>query len=448
MTSTRRPEPLGGGDFDVDAVFEARGKDIMMVGGGGAAGEHQFGHGHGGGEIERLGRQPRPHRIERLQPGEQLAVERGRQRAGERLVEVVMGVDEAGQDDVLAGIVCFGADGLRCAAGGDQLDNGAVLHDHAALGAFGQDRQRVLDPDSVRSLHSSISAAIISGIASPGPEARGMDLNTIQAVARPRTRGELPAWQKGDAFLGGGTWLYSEPQVELNRLIDLGALGWTPLQAGDGGLAIAATCTVAQLEAFGASAPWTAAPLIGQCARAFLASFKIWNAATVGGNLCMSLPAGPMISLTAALDGVCTLWAADGGERQVAVTEFVRGPLDNVLQPGELLRSIALPAEALTRRTAFRQISLAPLGRSGALVIGTLSRDGKFALTITASTPRPAKLSFDSMPSAESLRTRIEKEIPGDGWYDDVHGAPAWRRHMSLHFAEEIRRELGAGAAS
>ncbi len=275
-----------------------------------------------------------------------------------------------------------------------------------------------------------------------------MDLNTIQAVERPLTRGELPAWRDGDAFLGGGTWLFSEPQVSTTRLVDLAALGWPPLQAGDGGLVIAATCTIAQLDAFGASAPWTAAPLIGQCARAFLASFKIWNAATVGGNLCMSLPAGPMISLTAALDGVCTLWAADGGERQVAVTDFVVGPLRNVLRPGEILRSITLPAEALTRRTAFRQISLAPLGRSGALAIGTLSRDGKFALTITASTPRPVKLSFASLPSADELRSGVESAIPAHGWYDDVHGAPAWRRHMSLHFAEEIRRELGAGAGS
>jgi CO/xanthine dehydrogenase FAD-binding subunit len=132
----------------------------------------------------------------------------------------------------------------------------------------------------------------------------------------------------------------------------------------------------------------------------------------------------------------------------VSVTDFVRGPLDNALQPGEVLRSIHLPTEALARRVAFRQISLAPLGRSGALVIGTLTRAGRFALTITASTPRPVKLSFPSIPNADGLRAAIESAVPVDGWYDDVHGSSAWRRHMSLTFAEDIRRELGAERAS
>ena len=40
---------------------------------------------------------------------------------------------------------------------------------------------------------------------------------------------------------------------------------------------------------------------------AFLASFKVWNSATVGGNICMSLPAGPMITMTVALEATYTL---------------------------------------------------------------------------------------------------------------------------------------------
>jgi CO/xanthine dehydrogenase FAD-binding subunit len=269
-----------------------------------------------------------------------------------------------------------------------------------------------------------------------------MDLNTIQAVARPQTRAEMPAWEAGDAWLAGGTWLFSEPQTHLTRLIDLGSLGWPPLKVSADGLEVATTCTIAQLDALAAPPDWLAAPLIGQCARAFLASFKIWNTATVGGNLCMSLPAGPMIALAAALDGVCTLWAPDGGERKIPVTDFVMGPQRNALEPGDLLRSIDLPAAALRRRAAFRQISLAPLGRSGALVIGTLAQDGCFALTVTASTPRPIKLVFTTVPSEDELRAEIERAVTA--WYDDIHGAPAWRRHMTLHFAEEIRHELAA----
>ena len=48
-----------------------------------------------------------------------------------------------------------------------------------------------------------------------------MDLNTITAVAHPQTRAQLPVWTAGDAWLAGGTWLFSEPQVHLRRLIDL-----------------------------------------------------------------------------------------------------------------------------------------------------------------------------------------------------------------------------------
>lgn len=268
-----------------------------------------------------------------------------------------------------------------------------------------------------------------------------MDLNTITEIVRPRRRMELPAWQAGDAWLAGGTWLFSEPQSSLTRLIDIVDFGWPALQISEQGLQIAATCKIAELDGTPYPSNWTATPLFNQCCRSLLASFKVWNMATVGGNLCMALPAGPMISLTAALQGTCTIWTPAGEERRVAVTDFVLGPQRNALLPGELLRSIALPLAALSRRTAFRQISLAPLGRSAALLIGALSPDDDtFALTVTASTPRPIRLSFPSLPTRDTLRERLEAEI--QHYYDDIHGAPAWRRHMTLQFAEEIRREL------
>ncbi|SHJ84044.1 CO or xanthine dehydrogenase, FAD-binding subunit [Bradyrhizobium lablabi] len=275
-----------------------------------------------------------------------------------------------------------------------------------------------------------------------------MDLNTITEVAHPKSRAQLPVWTAGDAWLAGGTWLFSEPQSHLRRLIDLTDLKWPALTIGEAELSIAATCTVAQLDALACPPEWLAAPLINQCCRAYLASFKIWKTATVGGNLCMSLPAGPMISLTSALDGVCTIWKADGSEQKLRVTDFVIADERNVLAPGDLLRQIDIPLAALKRRSAFRQISLTPVGRSAALLIGSIDSGGGMTLTITASTKRPVQLSFAKGPQAEELREAILDHIPDALYHDDVHGKPAWRKHMTLRLAEEIRRELQGPAHS
>jgi CO/xanthine dehydrogenase FAD-binding subunit len=273
-----------------------------------------------------------------------------------------------------------------------------------------------------------------------------MDLNTITEVARPQDRAQLPVWTAGDAWLAGGTWLFSEPQAHLLRLVDLSDLKWPALSIGETHLTIAATCTIAELDALVCPVEWLAATLINQCCRAFLASFKIWKTATVGGNLCMSLPAGPMISLTAALEGVCTIWKADGGEQTIRVVDFVTGNQKNLLTPGDLLRQIELPLAALKRRAAFRQISLTPVGRSAALLIGTVSGAGELSLTVTASTTRPMQIEFAAIPDAAELREAILDGIPDDTYHNDVHGKPAWRKQMTLRLAEEIRAELVASA--
>ncbi|MCK1669836.1 MULTISPECIES: FAD binding domain-containing protein [unclassified Bradyrhizobium] len=275
-----------------------------------------------------------------------------------------------------------------------------------------------------------------------------MDLNTITAVVHPQTRAQLPVWTAGDAWLAGGTWLFSEPQVHLTRLIDLTDLKWPALTITESHLSIAATCTIAELDGLACPSDWLAAPLIGQCCRAFLASFKIWKTATVGGNLCMSLPAGPMISLTSALEGVCTIWKADGGEQRISVADFVTGNQRNRLTSGDLVRQIDIPIAAFRRRTAFRQISLAPVGRSAALLIGSLDPDGTLTLTVTASTVRPIQLTFRKSPDPSALRDVIAQQITDDMYHTDIHGKPLWRKHMTLRLAEEIRGELLGGSPS
>jgi CO/xanthine dehydrogenase FAD-binding subunit len=267
-----------------------------------------------------------------------------------------------------------------------------------------------------------------------------VDLNTVTEFA-PATE---TTWRDGDAWLGGGTFLFSQPQPQVTRLLDLDAFGWTPMVADADGVAIAATCTFAELARWRPShssySPF--ALLARQCCHALLGSFKVHNVATVGGNLCLSLPAGPMTSLASALDGVVLLRGLDEGRRGMPAADFVTGAGRNALRPGELLTHVWLPASSLSARTAFRQLSLSPVGRSAVLVIGrrTALRAGETVVTVTASTPRPVCLRVPSPPApAEALDAL---DAAGPEYLDDVHGNATWRMAMTRRLIAEVLGEL------
>ncbi|MEW9871978.1 xanthine dehydrogenase family protein subunit M [Arthrobacter sp. HS15c] len=278
-----------------------------------------------------------------------------------------------------------------------------------------------------------------------------MDMNTIEAVVRTTDPAD---WRDGDAWLAGGTVLFSygsyafgpEP---LKRLLDLGSAGWTSVAVTDAGIELAATCTVAELYALPESPDlavrdWPAMDLFRPSCDSFVASFKVWNMSTVGGNICTALPAGPMTSLCAGLDAVATILGPGGTTRTVPVADFVTGDGTNCLAPGELLRSIHLPASALASRVAFRRLSLSNLGRSGVLLIGRLDGGTSLVLTVTAATKRPVQLRFRHLPEATELAAALDDAIPHNLYHNDIHGLPAWRRDMTYRLAEEIRAELAA----
>jgi CO/xanthine dehydrogenase FAD-binding subunit len=275
-----------------------------------------------------------------------------------------------------------------------------------------------------------------------------LDLNTITEVVRRPPDRPGAVWRPGDAWLAGGTWLFSDRQPDLRRLIDLQPLCWDALDISADGLKIGATATIHDLYALATPDDWRAASLFTTSCEAFLASFKVWNSATVGGNICMSLPAGPMITLTVALEATYTLWARDGSQRTVEAVDFVTGNHENILAPGEVLREIDIPITALRKRHTHRRFELTHLGRSTIFMIATQTPDNDdMMLTITAGTTRPIRFEFDTMPDAAALQHTIDL-LPDNVWFDDPNGTPDHRRHLAKHFAEEIRTELGTGGQS
>ncbi|OQJ63466.1 FAD-binding molybdopterin dehydrogenase [Clavibacter tessellarius] len=276
-----------------------------------------------------------------------------------------------------------------------------------------------------------------------------MDQPTVRSVLAARTRDDLAALGPDVAALAGGSGIFAEPHPHLTGLVDLQTLGWPALVVTDAGLEIAATCTIAQVAGIPARDGWAAHPLFLRACTALFGSTEIWRVATVGGNICSALPAGPMTALAAALDAEALVWraASDGSpahDARMPVAELVTGDRTTALRPGDVLRSIHVPTASLRARTAFRKIALSPIGRSGSVVIGRLDEDGAFTLAVTGATLRPELLRYASLPAAEALADDVRAI---GSWFTDAHGAADWRRAVSALLAQEVLAELAGDAA-
>lgn len=265
-----------------------------------------------------------------------------------------------------------------------------------------------------------------------------MDLDNVTGYRRARSRADL-VLAAGERILAGGTWLFSEPQAAVRCLVDVTSMGWPGLEITEGGLRIGATCTLAELVSFEQRPGWNAQPLFFQCASALLASFKVWNVATVGGNICHSLSAAGMVSLCVALDGIAVVWTPGGGHYRLPIQELVTGNGENVLAQGEVLRAVDLPEHALQARTAYRKMALADLGRSSAVLTGRVDSDGSAVFSITAATLSPTVLRYPELPSPDRLRSDVQTM---DGFHSDQLGVADWRRQVSAVLLEEALAEL------
>lgn len=89
------------------------------------------------------------------------------------------------------------------------------------------------------------------------------------------------------------------------------------------------------------------------CTR-IIGGIQIQNRASVGGNLCNSGPAADSTPALIALSAQCVI-AGPNGERTVPVEEFCTAPGKNVLQPGELLVALTLPAPGPSSGSHYRR---------------------------------------------------------------------------------------------
>lgn len=94
---------------------------------------------------------------------------------------------------------------------------------------------------------------------------------------------------------------------------------------------------------------------LGDAAERF-ASLQVRNLASVAGSLGRASPGGDMAPPLLAL-GASLVIAGQAGDREVPLSEFFLGPRRTVLQPGELMREIRVPALPARSGSAYARLS-------------------------------------------------------------------------------------------
>ncbi|HET6952157.1 MAG TPA: FAD binding domain-containing protein [Acidimicrobiales bacterium] len=125
--------------------------------------------------------------------------------------------------------------------------------------------------------------------------------------------------------------------LSLRRIAELRSWRVEPHGSGDT-VVLGATTTYTDLLGPDLSA---LLPALAQAART-VGSPQIRNTGTIGGNLATGSPAGDTLPVLVALGATVELTSV-GGTRTLAVSDFLLGPKQTALRPGELLTLVRVP---------------------------------------------------------------------------------------------------------
>jgi carbon-monoxide dehydrogenase medium subunit len=240
--------------------------------------------------------------------------------------------------------------------------------------------------------------------------------------------------------------LQPERVIALRKIPELHGIA----REGDGGLKIGALATHRQLEL--ASEVRAYAPALSETFGQ-VATVRIRNQATLGGNLIHADPAQDPPPMLIALDASVTL-RSRAGERSLPAEELFVDYLTTRLEPGELLTAVHLPPLAPGTRATYQkflprtQDDYATVSVAAAL---RLDGDGRceharIALGGVAGVPLRARVVEDALVG-ERLTDTTLAEAAGlvDGIVDppsDARGSAAYKRRMARVWTERALRSL------
>ncbi|MGZ9275674.1 MAG: FAD binding domain-containing protein [Candidatus Limnocylindrales bacterium] len=286
---------------------------------------------------------------------------------------------------------------------------------------------------------------------------------TSDVYVRPRTIAEAHAYlaaHDGAHLLAGGTaftllrkqgFMEPGPIVDLAGIAELDAISET----ADGGIRLGAMTTLRRVET--SEAVHRLVPALGVVVSR-VATVRIRNQATIGGNIAHADPAQDPPPILLVLDAEVEV-AAAAGVRLVPIDGFFVDVFETILGPSEILTAVHIPPVSAASRIGYEKFlprtadDYATVSVAARLDVDTggLVADARIALGSVAAVPL-------RVPGAEAeLRGAPVSELPIDAAVeavlaavdpmDDVRGSADYKREMAAVWTRRLLRRLAATRA-
>jgi carbon-monoxide dehydrogenase medium subunit len=193
-------------------------------------------------------------------------------------------------------------------------------------------------------------------------------------------------------------------------------------------------------------------PVLAQACHV-VANIRIRNMASIGGNLAHGDYQSDPPTVLVALDASVELLNGRG-ERQMKLSDFIRGSYENALEPGELVAAVTVPPSSF-RGTYIKFTTGSSEERPCAGVAALTRIEGgvcrELRLVVGAVSPRPVRIfQAEEMTQGKPLHGALIEQVAAVAGeavdpIDDLRGPADYKRHLVKVLA---RRALTAVAQS
>ncbi len=178
-------------------------------------------------------------------------------------------------------------------------------------------------------------------------------------------------------------------------------------------------------------------------ASALVGSVHIQNRASVGGNVCNASPSADTVPALLIHEAIAHTASASGGEREIPLIDFFAGPGQTVLQKGEILKELVLPAPSQNTTSAYlrfiprNEMDIAVAGVGSLIEVDPESKvvkKARIALAAVAPTPVRAYAAEKSLEGSvidgaaidRAAELAVEAAVP----ITDVRGSAEYRKEL------------------